>query len=80
MDVLMECCCGLDVHRDMVEACIIKGMLETPQIIREQFITQGTVLCAESNLKVLLSQHTEILVIFEENRTISRNTENRPLC
>ncbi len=39
MDVLMECCCGLDVHRDMVEACIIKGMLETPQIIREQFKT-----------------------------------------
>lgn len=39
MDVIMECCCGLDVHRDMVEACIIKGMLETPQIIREQFKT-----------------------------------------
>ena len=39
MDVLMECCCGLDVHRDMVEACIIKGMLETPEIIREQFKT-----------------------------------------
>ena len=39
MDVLMECCCGLDVHRDMVEACIIKGMLETPEMIREQFKT-----------------------------------------
>ena len=39
MDVLMECCCGLDVHRDMVEACIIKGMLETPDMIHEQFKT-----------------------------------------
>ena len=39
MDILMECCCGLDVHRDMVEACIIKGMLETPEIIHNQFKT-----------------------------------------
>ena len=37
MDVLMECCCGLDVHRDMVEACIIKGILEQPEFIRERF-------------------------------------------
>ena len=43
-----------------------------------RYLTQRTVLCAESNLKVLLSQHTEILVIFEENRTIFRNTENHP--
>ena len=39
MDVLMECCCGLDVHKDMVEACIIKGMLETPEKIQQQFRT-----------------------------------------
>ena len=43
-------------------------------------VTQGTVLCAESNPEFLLSQHTEIFVISEENRTISHNTENRPLC
>ena len=39
MDVLMECCCGLDVHKDMVEACIIQGWLEEPAIYREQFGT-----------------------------------------
>ena len=39
MDVLMECCCGLDVHKDIVEACIIKGTLETPEKIQEQFQT-----------------------------------------
>lgn len=39
MDVLMECCCGLDVHKDMVEACIIKGTLEIPEKIQEQFRT-----------------------------------------
>lgn len=39
MDVLMECCCGLDIHRDMVEACILKGTLEEPSAIREQFQT-----------------------------------------
>ena len=43
-------------------------------------VTQGTVLCAESNPEFLFSQHTEIFVISEENRTISHNTENRPLC
>lgn len=39
MDVLMECCCGLDVHRDMVEACILYGAASEPQAIREQFQT-----------------------------------------
>lgn len=37
MDIIMECCCGLDVHRDIVEACIIKGTLDTPDKIQEQF-------------------------------------------
>ena len=39
MDIIMECCCGLDVHRDLVEACIIKGTLDTPDKIQEQFKT-----------------------------------------
>ena len=41
-------------------------------------VTQGPVLCAESNSKLLLSQHTEIFVISEENETISCNA-NLPL-
>lgn len=37
MDVLMECCWGEDIHKDMVKACIIQGWLEDPSIYREQF-------------------------------------------
>lgn len=25
MDVLLNCCCGLDVHKDKIEACILKN-------------------------------------------------------
>ena len=38
MQEVLECCCGVDVHRDMIEACIIKGM-EAPQIISKRFST-----------------------------------------
>lgn len=38
MQAILECCCGVDVHRDMIEACIIKG-IETPQIISKRFST-----------------------------------------
>lgn len=39
MDTLLYSCCGLDVHRDMIEACIIKGIGSSPEIIRQQFQT-----------------------------------------
>ena len=38
MQPILESCCGVDVHKDMIEACIIKG-LENPQFIRMQFST-----------------------------------------
>lgn len=38
MQAILECCCGVDVHRDMIEACILKGV-ESPQIISKQFST-----------------------------------------
>lgn len=38
MQPILECCCGVDVHKDMIEACIIKG-LEQPEFIRMQFST-----------------------------------------
>lgn len=38
MQPILECCCGVDVHKDMIEACIIKG-LENPKFIRMQFST-----------------------------------------
>ena len=38
MQPILECCCGIDVHKDMVEVCIIKGTTETT-FIRKQFST-----------------------------------------
>lgn len=38
MQAILECCCGVDVHKDMIEACIIQG-LENPVLIRQQFST-----------------------------------------
>lgn len=38
MQPILECCCGIDVHKDMVEVCIIKGTKETI-FIRKQFST-----------------------------------------
>ena len=35
---ILECCCGVDVHKNMIEACIIKGIKE-PEYIRKRFST-----------------------------------------
>ena len=40
MQPLLYSCCGVDVHDDMIETCIIKGMAEQEkEIIRKQFST-----------------------------------------
>lgn len=39
MQALLECCCGMDIHRDMVEVCILKGLTSEPEAIRAQFKT-----------------------------------------
>ena len=39
MQALLSCCCGVDVHDEMIETCILKGIGEEPEIIREQFGT-----------------------------------------
>lgn len=38
MQPILECCCGVDVHRDMIEACIIRGV-DNPEFLRKQFST-----------------------------------------
>lgn len=35
---MLHCCCGVDVHKDMIEACIIRGV-DHPEFIRSQFST-----------------------------------------
>jgi transposase len=37
MQALLSCCCGVDVHDEMIETCIVKGFEDEPEIIRKQF-------------------------------------------
>lgn len=39
MQALLECCCGIDVHRDRLQACIIKGLTDHPEVIQAEFKT-----------------------------------------
>ncbi|SDF85378.1 hypothetical protein SAMN04488499_11028, partial [Sporomusa acidovorans] len=37
MEALLECCCGIDVHRDSLQVCILKGLTDNPEVIRAEF-------------------------------------------
>ena len=39
METLLDCCCGIDVHRDILQVCILKGSSDNPEIIRCEFKT-----------------------------------------
>lgn len=39
MEALLYCGCGLDIHKEVIEACILRGMEAEPEIIRESFGT-----------------------------------------
>ena len=39
MEALLYCCCGLDVHKDLIEACILRGTGRDPEIVRQAFGT-----------------------------------------
>lgn len=39
MQALLECCCGVDVHKDMLQACILKGLSDKPEVFRAEFKT-----------------------------------------
>ena len=39
MEALLECCCGIDVHRDSLQVCIIKGLTDNPEVIQAEFKT-----------------------------------------
>jgi transposase len=49
MQAILKSCCGLDIHRDVIEACILKGEGEEPEVIRESFKT------TQKDLKMLVS-------------------------
>jgi transposase len=46
MEALLECCCGVDVHRDILQVCIIKGLTDNPEVIRAEFKTMPNDLAA----------------------------------
>lgn len=62
MDPILFCCCGLDVHRDMIEACILRGLDQAPEVIRQQFSTTGVDL---KEMTVWLAQHDCAFVAME---------------
>ena len=37
MEALLYCACGLDVHKDIIEACILRGSDAEPEILRQSF-------------------------------------------
>lgn len=37
MDTVLKNCCGLDVHKDIIQACIQKGTGNDPEVIERQF-------------------------------------------
>ena len=85
MEALLYCCCGLDVHRDMIEACILKGMPdEEPEIIRQQFTTyqQGLKELVEwlekNECYSVAMESTGVywMPVFEELETDSKYLEN----
>lgn len=47
--MLLPCCCGVDVHDEMIEACILVGDDMEPEILRRQFKTFPNDLIAFAN-------------------------------
>ena len=39
MEALLYCACGLDIHKEIIEACILRGLDAEPEVIRRSFGT-----------------------------------------
>lgn len=39
MEALLYCGCGLDIHKEIIEACILRGLGSEPEVIRRSFGT-----------------------------------------
>ena len=58
MEALLYCCCGLDVHKDLIESCILRGKGMEPEIVRCSF---GTTKPELKQLTLWLSDFTVFL-------------------
>lgn len=81
MDTLLFSCCGLDVHRDIIEACILKGTGTEPEVLHRQFKTTNPELLA---LTKWLSEHDCYTVAMESTgvywKPVFRVIESVPGC
>ncbi|EGO62886.1 IS110 family transposase, partial [Acetonema longum] len=39
MQALLSCCCGVDVHRDTLQVCILQGLSDDPEEVHAEFKT-----------------------------------------
>jgi transposase len=57
MEDILECCCGLDVHKESIVACLLKGPLETEFKPRSEIREFGTQLKDLNALRKWLQEH-----------------------
>jgi transposase len=57
MQDILECCCGLDIHKESVVACVLKGPLEERLKLRSEIREFGTQLRDLIALKKWLDEH-----------------------
>jgi transposase len=57
MEDILECCCGLDIHKESIVACLMKGPLEGGQKPRSEIREFGTQLTDLIALREWLQEH-----------------------
>ena len=57
MDDVLECCCGLDIHKESIVACVMKGPLEAGYKPRSELKEFGTQLKDLNALRKWLQEH-----------------------
>ena len=56
MQDILDCCCGLDVHKESIVACVLKGPLEEGLKPRGEYPGDGTQLASLLDLKNWLEE------------------------
>lgn len=57
MEDLLECCCGLDIHKESIVACLLKGPVSTERKTHREIREFGTQLTELNALRKWLEQH-----------------------
>lgn len=57
MDDILECCCGLDIHKESIVACVLKGPIEARYKPRSEVKEFGTQLKDLTALRKWLQEH-----------------------